>query len=163
MTLFDYLAIAIVFLSMVLGGFRGMVKEVFSLANLILAFWVANRFGGDLVVYMDWAEGLSPAMKALLGCAVACLGVLVVGGIVIALLSRIMTAAGLGFADRGMGLAFGIGRGVLIVLILVTAAGFTSLPSKPFWREAALSPIAVDAIVELKPHLPETVAKWVRY
>lgn len=163
MTIFDYVAITIVVLSMILGGFRGMVKEVLSLVNLVLAFWVANQYGGELVVYMEWADGLSPAMKALVGCAAAFFGMILTGAIVIGLLGRIVSAAGLGFADRGLGLAFGVGRGVLIVLILVTAAGFTSLPSKPFWREATLSPYAVDAIKQLKPHLPESVAKWVRY
>ncbi|MDX1669181.1 MAG: CvpA family protein [Limnobacter sp.] len=163
MTWFDYLVIGIVLLSMILGGFRGMVKEVFSLANLLLAFWVANRYGGDLVVYMDWASELSPAMKALLGCATAFFGVLVVGAILIALLSRILSAAGLGLADRGMGLVFGVGRGLAIVFILVIAAGFTSLPSKPFWQEAALSEHFVQFLVQSKPHLPEVVAKWILY
>lgn len=163
MTLFDYTVIVIVLLSMILGGFRGMVKEVFSLANLILAFWVANRYGGELIVYMDWAESLSPAMRALLGCAAAFFGVLVIGAIIIALLSRIMSAAGLGLADRGMGLVFGVGRGVLIVFILVIAAGFTSLPAEPFWRDAMLAEHFVNALVDGKPHLPEPVAKWILY
>ena len=71
MTIFDYIVIAIVVLSVVLGMFRGMVREVLSLANWVLAFWIANRYGADLAVYMDWAESLSPSMKALIGCAAA--------------------------------------------------------------------------------------------
>ena len=55
MTLFDYVVIAIVVLSVILGLFRGMVKEVLSLANWVLAFWIANRYGAELAVYMDWA------------------------------------------------------------------------------------------------------------
>ncbi|WP_420010323.1 CvpA family protein, partial [Vibrio parahaemolyticus] len=43
MTIFDYIVIAVVVLSVILGLFRGMVKEVLSLANWVLAFWVANR------------------------------------------------------------------------------------------------------------------------
>lgn len=56
MTIFDYVVIAVVVLSVILGLFRGMVKEVLSLANWVLAFWVANRYGADLAVYMDWAD-----------------------------------------------------------------------------------------------------------
>lgn len=163
MTLFDYVVIAIVVLSVILGLFRGMVKEVLSLANWVLAFWIANRYGAELAVYMDWAESLTPPMKALIGCAAAFFASMIVGAILISLLGKIVAAAGLGFADRGLGGAFGFARGLFIVLVLVTAAGFTSLPEQPFWRDATLSPLAMDAMREIKPHLPESVAKWVRY
>ncbi|HEX4843095.1 MAG TPA: CvpA family protein [Limnobacter sp.] len=163
MTLFDYVAIAVIVLSVLLGLFRGMVKEVLSLANLVIAFWLANKYGHALVVYMDWAESLSPPMKALIGCAVAFFGAMVVGAILISLLGKIVSAAGMGFADRSLGGMFGFARGIFIVLVLVTGAGFTSLPEQPFWRNATLSPLAEDAMREIKPHLPETVAKWVRY
>lgn len=163
LTLFDYVAIAIVVLSLILGGFRGMAKEVLSLVNLVLAFWVANRYGGELVVYLDWAEDLSDPMKALIGVAGAFFGSMLVGAIIIALIGRIVSAAGLGFADRGLGVAFGVARGVLIVLGCVVAAGFTSLPEKEFWKEAAFAPMAVDLVLQVKPHLPESVANWIRY
>lgn len=163
MTIFDYVVIAIVVLSVILGMFRGMVKEVLSLANLVIAFWLANKYGADLVVYMDWAESLNPPMKALLACAVAFFASLLIGTILISLLGKIVAAAGLGFADRGLGGLFGLARGLFIVLVLVTGAGFTSLPEQPFWRNAMLSPLAVDAMREIKPHLPQSVAKWVRY
>lgn len=163
MTLFDYVVIAIVVLSVILGLFRGMVKEVLSLANWVLAFWIANRYGAELAVYMDWAESLTPPMKALIGCAAAFFASMIVGAILISLLGKIVAAAGLGFADRGLGGTFGFARGLFIVLVLVTAAGFTSLPEQPFWQDATLSPLTMDAMREIKPHLPESVAKWVRY
>jgi len=162
-TLFDYIVIAVLVLSVVLGMFRGMVKEVLSLANWVIAFWVANRYGAEMAVYMDWAESLTPPMKALIGCAAAFFATMIVGAILISVLGKIGAAAGLSFADRGLGGVFGFGRGLFIVLVLVTAAGFTSLPEQPFWRDATFSPLAVDAMREIKPHLPETVAKWVRY
>lgn len=163
MTLFDYIALAIVAMSLMLGLMRGMVKEVFSLLNWAAAFYVANHYGEDVVVHLEWAKSLGPAMKALVGCAAAFICTMVVGAVLIALLGRLLSAAGLGFADRGLGALFGLGRGVLIVLTLVTGAGFTSLPTQAFWRESKLAPYAVEAVVVLKPHLPESVAKWVRF
>jgi membrane protein required for colicin V production len=162
-TLFDYIVIAVLVLSVLLGLFRGMVREVLSLANWLLAFWIANRYGADLAVYMEWAESLTPPMKALIGCAAAFFASMLVGAILISLLCKIVAAAGLGFADRSLGGAFGFARGLFIVLVLVIGAGFTSLPEQPFWRNAMLSPLAVDAVKEVKPQLPESVAKWVRY
>ena len=163
MTAFDYIVIAILALSVILGIFRGMVQEVLSLVNWMLAFWVANRYGADMAVYMDWADSLTAPMKALIGCAAAFFASMIVGVILISLLGKIVTAAGLGFADRGLGGTFGFVRGLFIVLVLVTGAGFTTLPEQPFWQNAKLSPLAVDAMREIKPHLPQSVAKWVRY
>ncbi|NJM32364.1 MAG: CvpA family protein [Limnobacter sp.] len=163
MTSFDYLLLTLLVLSAILGGMRGLVKEVLSLVNLVFAFWVANRYGGTLVVYLDWAASLSPSMKALLGCAAAFFGSLVVGAIFIRLLTGIVQAAGLSFLDRGLGVLFGFGRGVFIVLLLVVAAGFTSLPQKQFWQESRFAPLAVQTVKEVKPYLPYEVARWVRY
>ncbi|MCQ8895868.1 CvpA family protein [Limnobacter humi] len=163
LTVFDHMVLAMIALSMVLGLFRGMVKEVLSLANWVIAFWLANKYGADMAVHMAWVEGLTEPMKALIGCAATFFAAMVVGAIFIALLGRIVSAAGLGFADRGMGVLFGFARGLFIVLVLVTGAGFTSLPKQPFWRDARLSPYAEDAMRTIKPHLPESVAKWVRY
>lgn len=163
LTLFDYIVLAVVLLSVVLGLMRGMVKEVLSLSNWVVAFWVANRFGAQLSVHMDWADGLSEPMRALLGCAAAFVASMVVGAVLIALIGRIVSAAGLGFADRGLGAVFGAARGFFIVMVLLTGAGFTNLPKQPFWREARLAPHAEDAMRAVKPHLPEAVAKWVRY
>lgn len=163
MTIFDYVVIAIVGLSIVLGLFRGMVKEILSLANWVIAFWLANRYGSSLVVYLDFAEGLSEPIKALLGCAGTFLASMIVGSILIGLLGRVVSAAGLSFADRGLGGVFGAARGCFVVLVLVTAAGFTSLPTKPFWQNAMLWPYTIDVMQKIKPHLPESVSKWVRY
>lgn len=162
-TLFDWIVVAVVVLSLVLGLFRGMVKEVLSLANWVLAFWLANRYGAGMAAHMNWAEGLTDPMKALLGCAVTFFAAMVVGTILISLLGKIVAAAGLGFADRGLGAVFGLARGVFIVFVLIIGAGFTALPKQQFWREATLSPFAEDAVRSIKPHLPESVAKWVRY
>lgn len=163
MTEFDYIVIAIVALSVVLSVLRGLVKEVLSLVNWAAAFYLANRYAGDVMVYLSWAEQLSAPMQALVGCVSVFVLVLLLGAVLIGLLTRLILAAGLGFFDRGLGALFGVARGLLIVVILVTAAGLTSLPQKAFWREAMLSGYAQDAVRLLKPHLPPHVVEWVKY
>ena len=163
MTLFDYVVIGIVLLSVALSVLRGLVKEVLSLVNWAAAFYVTNHYGPELVVYLPSIEGLSEPMKMLAGCAAAFMASMVLGSIFIWLITKIITAAGLSFADRGLGGAFGAARGIVIVLTLVTAAGLTSLPQQEFWRNALLSPIAENTVRTIKPHLPESLAKWVRY
>lgn len=165
-TLFDHLVLAIVLLSILLGTLRGMVKEVLSLLNWVLAFWVANRFGAVFAVNLGGIielEALNEPMRMLLGCSIAFFATMLVGSILTALLGRVITAAGLGFADRALGAVFGLARGFFIVFVLVVGAGFTRLPQQPFWRDAVLSPLSEEAVRSAKPYLPHNIEKWVRY
>lgn len=163
MTEFDYLVLGIVGLSVLLSLLRGAVKEVLSLATWVLAFYLANRHAEDVVVHLSWAEDLTVPMRALAGFGTVFLLVLVCGWIVTRLASRLVSAAGLGWIDRGLGLFVGASRGLLIVLVLVILAGLTSLPEKAFWQEAMLSGHAEETVRQLKPHLPPAVVKWVRF
>lgn len=163
---FDYVVLAIVLLSVLLGMLRGMVKEVLSLVNWVIAFWLANRYGfvvaenlGGLIE----TESLNDSMRMLLGCSITFLAAMLTGGIVTSLLGKVVTAAGLGFSDRTLGAIFGLGRGLFIVFVVVIGAGFTALPQQPFWRDAVLAPFVEDAVRNVKPYLPQHVAKWVRY
>ena len=58
---------------------------------------------------------------------------------------------------------FGLVRGVVIVLFLVVLAGFSALPQQPFWRHAMLAPLAERSVRAIKPYLPHTWARYVRY
>jgi membrane protein required for colicin V production len=89
--------------------------------------------------------------------------VLIAFGIAGLLLAKVFRLAGLGLADRTLGGVFGFARGALISLIVVLAAGLTSLPREPFWREATLSGPLETAVVALKPYLPAPLAARVRY
>lgn len=163
MTEFDYVVLAIVGLSLVLSLLRGAVREVLSLATWGLAFYFGNRYAEDVVVHLTWAEQLTVPMRALAGFATVFVMVLLTGWVLTRLVSKVVSAIGLGWMDRVLGVVFGAARGVLIVLVLVTVAGLTSLPQKPFWRQALLSAHAENTVRLLKPHLPPAVVKWVRY
>lgn len=163
MTEFDFLVLGIIGLSVLLSLLRGAVREVLSLLTWVLAFYLGNRHAEDIAVHLSWAADLSVPMQALAGFTAVFVLVLITGWVLTRLLSKLVSAAGLGWMDRSLGLFFGMARGVLMVLMLVTLAGLTSLPQKPFWREARLSGHAEDAVRLLKPHLPPAVVQWVRY
>jgi len=113
-------------------------------------------------------EWLTPYIEAAgLRIAVAYAGVfiavLLAVGIVNTLLALLLKATGLSLADRGLGAIFGAARGLLIVLVLVVAAGFTPLPKEPWWQDAALAPYAEAGARAVKSYLPEQFADWIRY
>jgi membrane protein required for colicin V production len=91
------------------------------------------------------------------------LGTLIVTAVVGFLVGRLVDLSGLSATDRTLGLAFGLGRGVALVAILVLLAGFTSLPRDPWWRQSVLLPHFQDLALWLRGFLPPEIAARVAY
>jgi membrane protein required for colicin V production len=54
-------------------------------------------------------------------------------------------------------------RGLLVVMALVLAAGATSLPAEPVWREAALRPLLERAALGIRDWLPPAIGQHIKY
>ena len=133
----DYAIISLVSISAVIGLFRGFVIEAFSLTIWAVAFWVGLTFSRELSVYFQSTISL-PSARIALSFAVLFLLTLILGSILRVILGQLVSSTGLTGSDRFAGLIFGIGRGVLVVAILVILAGLTPLPQDPWWRESSL-------------------------
>lgn len=161
MAWFDYGVLGVLGLSLVLGALRGLMREMVSLAGWIAAFMLATGFSGIVAAQMP--ESLGPVLSGLLAFLLVFIGVLVVSGVAGILLSLLVRAAGLGLPDRSLGAAFGLVRGLAIVLLVVFLAGLTPLPREPFWKQAALAGPFETAALALRPYLPEGVAQRLKY
>lgn len=162
MTWFDYLIIAVIAISALISLWRGFLREAFSLAVWVLAFWVAWSFFRDLAPHLaEWID--TPSIR--LGLAFAGLMVitLVVGGLVTFLLAQLVEHTGLSGTDRLVGMVFGGARGVLLVAALVLLAGLTPLPDDPWWRSSVLVPYFEELALWLRDLLPSDIAERFRY
>jgi len=162
MTWFDYAVIAVLAVSVLIGVWRGFVREVFALGGWVAAFVAAMVFAGEAGELLP-ASSATPFVRSAAAGVVIFVVVLIACSIAGILLAKVFRVAGLGLADRTLGGAFGFARGALILLISVLAAGLTALPKEPFWREAALSGPLETSVVALKPYLPAPLAARVRY
>ena len=161
MTWFDYGVLTVLGLSLLLGALRGLVREMVSLAGWIAAFVLATAFSGIVAVQMP--ESLGPLLSGLLGFLLIFIGVLLASGMLGLVLSLLVRAVGLGFLDRLLGAAFGVVRGVAIVLLAVLLGGLTPLPHEPFWRQAVLSGPFETVALALRRYLPEGIAQRLKY
>ncbi|OIQ89915.1 colicin V production protein [mine drainage metagenome] len=162
MTGFDYAVLSIIALSSLLGLWRGVVSELLGLAAWVAAFFAARAWG--LVAAASLARWISePAWRAAAGFTAVFLVTLLIFAAARFVLSRLLRAVGLGFADRLLGALFGVMRGVLVVLAAVLVCGMTALPRQHWWREASLAPPLETAVLALKPWLPKAVAQRIRY
>jgi membrane protein required for colicin V production len=162
MTSFDYVVLAVVGLSMLIGLLRGAVKEVISLAGWVAAVLLANRFAPQLAVAMKPVVDNPPL--AMIGAYILIvLGCLLAATLLKLAVSELVKVVGLRSVDRFFGLLVGAAKGVLIVLILVLAGGMTTLPQAHFWRNAVSSKWFETLAIAVKPWLPQEIAKRVQF
>ncbi len=162
MTWLDYAVIGVFAASLVLGAWRGLVREVLSILGWVIAFLAANLFAGPLGPAMPQAIP-SPELRVAAAYLAVFVGSLVATSLVALLLSKIVKAVGLGGTDRMLGALFGAARGLLIVVAAALLAGLTSAPRQPFWRDSASGPLLAQAALALQPLLPQTFAERMRY
>lgn len=162
MTAFDYAFLGVLTLSTLLGVWRGLVSEVFALAGWVAAVLAAWQFAGLLAAYLVplisvvWLRWVAAFM-------VIFVVVLLVLGVVRFLVRELLSVAGMSPLDRLFGAFFGMLRAVLLALLVVAAAGLTTIPREPWWRESLFAPALETAVVAAKPWLPKELAGRIRY
>ena len=77
-----------------------------------------------------------------------------VAGMIGFLLTRMLESTGLSGVDRLAGLLFGLGRGVLVISVLVFLARSTPLPREPWWQASQLMPMFQSVALWLEAQLP---------
>ncbi|GAB1393556.1 CvpA family protein [Rhodocyclaceae bacterium] len=162
MTPFDYVVLAVIALSLLIGVWRGVVSEILALLAWIAAFLCARLWAGQ-VGDLLMASDVAPHWRQVAGFLAVFVGVLIGFALARWLISQFLKAVGLGTLDRLLGALFGIARGVLLVWIGVLLAGLTSLPAQPWWQSAMLAPPFETAVLASKPWLPPDLAKRIRY
>lgn len=162
MTLFDWVVVAVVAASLLLGLWRGVVGELIALVAWVLALYAALEFGAPVGRSMGTVIG-DPTLRVLAGYAAVFVGVLVVMVLLRLAVQGLVKTLGLGLSDRLLGMVFGVLRGVLVVLLGVAVAGMTPAPRQSWWRQATLAPALETAVLALKSWLPADVAKRIRF
>ena len=135
----DYIILAILGISVLIGLFRGLISELLGLVIWATAFWASWAFGPVV------AEGLAkylalPTARLVIGHGAVLLGVLICGAILRAIIGRILWRTGLSGMDRMLGMVFGFARGALIVAFMVFLFSLTALTRESWWRQSDLLP-----------------------
>lgn len=162
MTLFDYVVLVIVAVSVLLSVMRGFVREVIGLVGWVAAFIAAMTLTGPVSNLMV-SNIPDERLRAVLAFVGIFFAVLLFTSLFALAFSRLLKTAGLGLEDRVLGGAFGLARGLLIVTVLVLLAGVTNLPKQPAWTNAMLSPPLEALATTLKRGLPQALSRYISY
>ena len=162
MTGFDYLVLAIIGVSAVLGFMRGLIKEVLSMIAYVAAFIAALWWGPSVSLWLGpWVA--NDLLRVVLSYGCVFILVLLLVGLVNVTLAALIDRTGLTPADSGMGVLFGLVRGLFFVLVLVGLAGHTPLINEMWWKESSFAPLAMHTIQQIKPMLPAAFTSWLPY
>lgn len=162
MAWFDLAVLVIVGLSLLLGLVRGVVRELLSLISWLVALLLARQLASAAAAWLP-ASIQPEGVRHAAGFVLVVVGVLLALGLLSLVLSALVKAAGLSFADRVFGAIFGLVRGLLIVFIAVLVAGLTGIPREPGWRGSVTASTFEAAAAMVQPWLPAQVRDRIKY
>lgn len=136
----DWIILAIVAISTLIGLSRGFVREILSLITWMAAFVVAILFRQQLAPLLSNLVE-TPALQELAASALLFVGTLLAGAGLNILLSSFISATGLSAINRVLGMGFGLVRGSVAVLaLLMFVPMLLPVAESPWWWESTLIP-----------------------
>jgi len=140
----DYLILAVVAFSIVLGFMRGLLREVIALLTWIAAVWLAWAYGPTLEPHLGGAladAGVRPWAAR----TVVFLAVLLMGTALGALVGHFVRLSIFSGVDRLFGGLFGLLRGLAMLGVFVILCHALRLTGETWWRGSTLVPYAERA------------------
>lgn len=155
----DGVLLGVLLLSAVVGMWRGLVYEVLSVAAWVAAFVAAQAYASTAA---DWLPlgGLSEPLRLAAGFVLVFIAAAFAGGLVAWTVKRLVSSVGLRPIDRVLGAAFGLLRGLVILLAVAVVVGMTPLHSAAGWQSSGVAQAVTAGLQTLKPLLPPSVARF---
>lgn len=139
MNVTDYLVIAAVVISAVVGAMRGFLREVVALVAWLLALFIAWHFA-DLVEPHLGGLLAGSSVKPWAARVIIVLLILLLGAAVGAMLSHFVRLSMFSGMDRFLGLIFGLLRGVVLLGVFVILGQLLRLSDEHWWTRSLLIP-----------------------
>ena len=142
MATLDWVLAGVLFFSLLLGAWRGLVYEVLSVLGWAASFYVAQWYAPQAATLLPLQSASEPVRYAA------------------AFVLVFIAAVFLRPVDRTLGAAFGVLRGVILLLAAAVVMDMTALQSSPWWQESRGASALTATLQGLKPVLPEQFAKY---
>ena len=155
----DWILLAVLVFSMLVGAWRGLVYEVLSVLGWAASFYAAQYFSPMVAEWLP-LQSSSETIRYAAAFVLVFVAAVFAAGLLAFLLKKLIHAIGLRPIDRSMGAAFGLVRGLILLLAVAVVMDMTSLKSSAWWQESTGAPILSAALKGLKPVLPEKFANY---
>jgi membrane protein required for colicin V production len=160
MNVLDMIITGAMLFFIVRGIWRGFFKEMGSLAGVILGIWLAVKYQPQLTLILKshFASGRFLALISFAGIFfIVLIGCNLAGGG----LKLLVKKAFLGWADRGLGAALAILKGIILTYLVIVLLTFF-LPAKaPLIAKSQLAPVIVSSYESIVGVIsPGAYGKW---
>ncbi|MBO1326099.1 CvpA family protein [Acetobacter sp. TBRC 12305] len=158
----DGISLAIMACSVAHGFWRGFTRLALGLSMWVLAFMAALRFHTVLMGVVGRYVS-SPLVAQVVAFVLVLLGVVLAGGLVSAMIVRVIRATPLDGPDRLLGAAFGVVRGALFVVVGFLVAQWVLQPQdlQALVDGSRLTPYIQSGVAQVQPYLPDFDVKRV--
>lgn len=153
----DLTLILLITLSMIIGIYRGFIRETLTLVTWIIAAVIGANYGQDLGDFFAFTE--SESMNFWIGFSFIFVSIVVIGFLLKIVVCKIMQISSVKPYDRVAGGLFGIARGVLLVL-LILIVGAERFGKEDWYQEATLIGYFKVSADFVETHIP---AEWRAY
>jgi membrane protein required for colicin V production len=155
----DWVFLAVMAASFVVGLWRGLVYEVLSVISWVAAFvvaqWLAPRAAAVLPI-----QRAPEAGRYAVGFVVVFLVVVFTGGLIAWLTKKLVDSVGLRPIDRTLGGAFGLLRGAVLLLVVAIVINMSPARQYGWWTESKGAAVSLAVLSGLKPVLPEQFGRY---
>ncbi len=152
----DIAIIALFAISILIGIYRGFVKETLSVVSWGLAAVVAFRYGEQASTYIKPYIPQEPLDLAIAYVAVFLIS-LIVFSVISHLISQIFDSSGMKGIDRSIGSIFGAIRAAAIIVLLVLVGRFMAMDNQQWWMDSQFIPYFEPLVEWLKSFLPADI------
>jgi len=149
----DLVILFVIGSSGIISLFRGFTKEFLSLLLWVFAFFAAVGLEGHVTPKIFEIIGNEEASKIIASVLIFIISI-IVGGFLINLISRIVKWSGMSGFDKFMGVLFGVGRGLIVILVI-----YFLLPSNfkesEIFASSKISPFFEEFLPVLETYIKE--------
>lgn len=159
LTPLDWVFVAVLVLSLVVGAWRGLVYEVLSVLGWAVSFYAAQWFAPAVAAVLPF-QSLSSAIRFAAAFVLIFVLALFACGMAAFVVKKLVEAIGLRPIDRILGALFGAARGIILLLAAAVVINMTTLKEGQWWRSSTGAGMLTTGLQTLKPLLPETFAAY---
>lgn len=140
----DWVIVALFVISIIVGLYRGLIKELGTLVVWVAAFVLAMMFYEDFSVFLENYIS-DPRILKFVSIIILILAVIFVGGLLNMLLGYLVKSSGLGGIDKLFGGVFGFLRAGVLIGLAAVAVTMLNMSDNDYIKESRL-------LSEIKPY-----------
>jgi membrane protein required for colicin V production len=154
----DYIILAIILMSAVMGLVRGLLREAIAVVTWFLAIICAWAFADSITPFLGGVLENSP-LRIWAARVIIFIGILLVGGAVAVIVGHYMRVSIFAAMDKFLGFVFGIVRGIVIVGAFTIAVQALRLDEDDSWKHSRLLPYAAGVADALRGLVGENLER----